>query len=124
MKIPKNMRVAEFGDHGRGAPRLAMYTRPKSADVQWDYGSLWCQPYQVRAALKQVGGLYQPVQDIWQRWRPHLRGRAALMHGGDDSGIGAICFVPHALAEEVYELVRERYAKAIPILIHYRARKV
>ena len=124
MKIPKNMRVAEFGDHGRGA-RVWRCTRGRSRPT--------CSGIMDRCGaslisqgrpLKQVGGLYQPVQDLSAALAPHLRGRAALMHGGDDSGIGAICFVPHALAKEVYELVRERYAKAIPILIHYRARKV
>jgi hypothetical protein len=122
MKIPKNMKIEPFAKFAeQGVPFLAMWTLPKTAHVEWlcDYGD---------GGMRRWGELLisyfnwdithstmnNELVDIWERYRPQLSYRAKLIYGGST---GCACYVPHTMAIEIHNIVREHYTRAMRMLV-------
>lgn len=52
--------------------------------------------------------------DIWERYRSQLSRRAEFTWGGS---IGCVCYVPHTMAIEMYNIVRDHYTRALRVLV-------
>lgn len=111
MRKPQREPFAEFAKLGEGIPTLRYRQNPKTASVSWGDGSLW-HYHEFSAALDKER-MEQELMNVWERYKAQIGRRTEMCPG---SVHGCLIYAPIAMAEEVREIVRGHFTRALEIV--------